>query len=26
VHPMDERIRPEERRPGAEKAREEWPR
>jgi hypothetical protein len=26
IHPMDERLRPEERRPGAEKPREEWPR
>jgi hypothetical protein len=26
IHPMDERIRPEERKPGAEKEREEWPR
>jgi alkanesulfonate monooxygenase SsuD/methylene tetrahydromethanopterin reductase-like flavin-dependent oxidoreductase (luciferase family) len=26
IHPMDERIRPEERKPGAEKSREEWPR
>ena len=26
MHPMDDRIRPEERRPGAEKEREDWPR